>query len=208
MKLSKHIHSCILVEHEGVNILFDPGSYTAKEGALDVSSLKKVDHIIITHEHADHLHVPLLRDVMQKFPDANVISNASVKGILNDEGIEVMTEVIPGMNIETVPHEPLMGGGAPENTLFHVFDKLTNPGDSHQFTETRDVLLLPVQAPWGSMVNGVELAARLKPKTVIPVHDWHWRDEARLQLYDMIEDYLLRYGISFYGLETGEVMDL
>ena len=61
-----------------------------------------------------------------------------------------------------IPHEKVLAL-APHNTLFHVFGELTHPGDSLQFSETKEILALPIQAPWGSMVASLEKAAQLKP---------------------------------------------
>ncbi|MAG15720.1 hypothetical protein CMO88_01520 [Candidatus Woesearchaeota archaeon] len=203
MKISKHVHSCLLVEENNNIIIIDPGEYSS----LDVDALEKLDFILITHEHADHMHVPLIKKAVDKFPDVKIISNSSVAEILGKEGIKVLTEGNEFIEIEAMPHEKVLGK-TPENVLFRVFEKLTHPGDSHSFDSTTEVLAMPVQAPWGSFVNSMEKAVKLKPKIVIPIHDWHWTEEARKGLYERATSYLKEQGIEFKAIETGEVVEV
>ncbi|MEK7162481.1 MAG: MBL fold metallo-hydrolase [Patescibacteria group bacterium] len=205
MKISKHVHSCLLVEDEGKTILIDPGNYTFEERGLDVDRLEKLDFLLITHEHPDHMHLPLIKEIVEKFPEVKIISNNSVKKILEKEGLSLLVEHSM-FNILAAPHELLLGGRGAENTLFNISQKLTHPGDSLKFDKTCEILALPIQAPWGSFVASVEKAAALKPKVVIPIHDWHWKDSARRRMYDIASQYLAEKGIEFRGLEVGEEM--
>jgi L-ascorbate metabolism protein UlaG (beta-lactamase superfamily) len=85
---------------------------------------------------------------------------------------------------------------------------LSHPGDSHSFTETKQILALPITAPWGATIKGVNLAIKLKPKYVIPIHDWHWSEDARHGMYDGIEKAFANEDITFFRPETGEAMDI
>ena len=53
MKITKFVHSCILVETPERVGLFDPGVFS--ERAFNPETLQKLDDIIITHKHQDHL---------------------------------------------------------------------------------------------------------------------------------------------------------
>ena len=205
MKISKYVHSCLLIEEQDKTILIDPGNYTAEEKALNVSRLEKLDFILITHEHEDHMYIPLIQELVSKFPEVRLISNSSVAAILEEEGFPVSTEENDFIVKKDVSHEKLLGGVVLQNTLFHLFGKLTHPGDSLQFDSTKEILALPIQAPWGSMVQAIEKAAELKPKVVIPIHDWHWSEKARKRLYGMAADYLREKGIDFRGVDTVEI---
>ena len=174
---------------------------------MDVNSLGQLDFILITHEHEDHMHLPLVKMAAEKFPEAGIITTPSAAKILGKEGLQASTEGNEFIEVEPAQHEKVLGT-APENVLFRVFGKLTHPGDSHSFNSTTEILAMPVQAPWGSFVAAIEKAAELKPKTVIPIHDWHWRDEARKRMYEMAGEHLRKHGIKFKPVESGEAFQL
>jgi len=212
MRITKFVHSCLLIEESGRKILIDPGNYS--EGVLDINSIDSLDYLLITHEHQDHMSLPLIKQLLAKFPDVKVISNQSVAEILGKEGISVTrprrsdAQDLRGLDdkfiqMEEVPHEKIFMGPSPANTLFKVAGKLTHPGDSHHFTSTTQILALPVQASWGSTTDAVNLAVKLKPKVIIPIHDWHWSDEAGKVMYQRLTEYFEKVGIKFIGLQTG-----
>lgn len=207
MKITKHLHSCLTIEEQEKHLLFDPGIYTYQEHGLDISSLKKLDFILITHEHHDHMFVPFIKELVQKFPRAVVISNSSVQNVLSAYNISVTTAGNEIVTIEEAEHEPVFGKTF-QNYAFTIFDKLTHPGDSLHFTKTAEILALPIQAPWGSYIQALEKAKEIKPKIVIPIHDWHWKDEARKQLYQRAEVYLKEFSIGFKGIENNETLEL
>ncbi len=207
MKISKHIHSCLLVEDGEKTILVDPGNYTFEERALDVDRIQKLDFLLITHEHQDHMYLPLIKQIVEKFPQVKILSTNSVKNILESEGMR-LSESGEGVSFESAPHELMLGGRGAENFLFNISGKLTHPGDSLKFNKSLDILALPIQAPWGSFVASVEKAATLKPKIVIPIHDWHWKDSARRRMYEMAKNYLAGKDIDFKSLEVGDRLEL
>lgn len=208
MQVTKFIHSCLLVENDGKSFLIDPGNYTREEKALDISILESLDYLLITHEHADHMDLSLIKEIIRKFPDIKIISNNSVAQLLGKEGISVQTESDEVVEVEKIPHEKIFGSIPPENVMITIGGKLTDPGDSHHFHSTAPILALPVQAPWGSLTEAVKLAEFLKPQVILPIHDWHWNDKAREMLYKRLEDYFAKLGIKFIPLKTGESVNI
>ncbi len=206
MKITKLEHSCLLVEMpDPVNrtALFDPGIMS--EPYVDVEALVYLDDIFITHGHGDHLSVPLVKRLLQKFPDVRITAPQEVVDKLKQESILATTEEFEGVQFLDAPHEnvePLFP--QPEEIGYHYLDLLTHPGDSHGFSETKQVLALPVTAPWGSTVKAAALALRLKPKYVVPIHDWHWKDDAREQTYDSLEKLFAENGITFLKMQNGQ----
>ena len=85
MKISKHIHSCLLIKEQGKTILLDPGNYSYESKALDINSLKQLDFIGITHEHADHMYIPWIKEIVVKFPNVKIITNDSCVKLLAKE---------------------------------------------------------------------------------------------------------------------------
>lgn len=208
MKITKYLHSCLLVEEEDTTLLFDPGQYTYDAKVFDINSLQKLDYILITHEHFDHMSVPFLKELVAKFPDVQTITNQDVVTKLRPEGITAITRTPTFIKTEVVPHEDVVLNPPPANIQFRLFDKLTNPGDSHHVIKTTQTFVLPIQAPWGSFAAAMKLAVSLKPRYVLPVHDWHWKDEVRTAMYQRAEEYLRQLDITFISLETGKPVTL
>ncbi len=124
------------------------------------------------------------------------------------EGIGAGTEGNEFIQMEPATHEELLNMPIPTNQSFTFFDTLTHPGDSLTFTTTASVLALPIQAPWGSLVAACEKAAAMKPKAVMPIHDWHWNERARHGLYAMAEKYFTGHDILFIPLQNGEPVEI
>ena len=206
MQITKFVHSCLLIEEDSKKILIDPGNYS--EESLGVNSLNGLDYLLITHEHPDHMYLPLIKKTLEKSPEVKIISNPSVAGILGNEGIKASTDGDKFIKLEEVPHEKIWMGKPVQNVKFIVTGKLTHPGDSHTFTQTTEILALPIQAPWGSTTAAVELAEKLKPKIIIPIHDWHWKDEARENMYKRLAEHFAALSIKFTGLEDGVTINI
>jgi L-ascorbate metabolism protein UlaG (beta-lactamase superfamily) len=210
MKITKLVHSCLLVEMPApVNrtVLFDPGAMST----VNVDSLEYLDDIVITHSHGDHLNVELVKQLVAKFPDVRILTTNEVVERLKGEGVNASLAAPEGIVLFDSPHEntePLFP--PPEQIGVHYLDKLTDPGDSHSFKETKEVLALPVTAPWGATVRAAKLALELRPKYVIPIHDWHWNDDAREAMYDQLEQLFQKEGITFLKVKNGEpvVLDI
>lgn len=207
MKITKYLHSCLLVEDQKKVVLIDPGNYSYDAKVLDIHVLQQLDAIVITHEHMDHMHIPWIQEILQKFPDTTLYTTASAKNILEQNGItNVHTRGNDFITLEPVPHEKIWFGPPSENVLATLFDTLATPGDSHTFTTNATVLALPVTAPWGSTTAAVALAEKLHPRVIIPIHDWHWKDEARRGFYQRLHEYFSQKGIDFKTVETGETI--
>jgi len=204
MIITKHSHSCLLIKEANQTILIDPGNYTYEEKALDINSLEKLDYILITHEHPDHMYIPFIKELIEKFPDLKIITNASAVNVLKEAHIEASMEGSHEIQISPTPHERVFGVVPPENIQFSLFEKLTHPGDSLHFTLSTPILALPLQAPWCSLTEAVEYAVSQKPKVVIPIHDWHWNEKAREGFYERLTKYFGDNGIEFNPLGRGE----
>lgn len=207
MKITKFVHSCLVVETPERVAVFDPGVYST----LDVTALPRLDDIFITHVHADHLDLALLKRLIAKFPEARITTTPEVASQLTPEGIQAETKAPAGTQLFASPHEhirPYFSSEPPQQTGIHYLDVLSHPGDSHSFKETKAVLALPVQAPWGSVVGATRLGLELKPKYIVPIHDWHWSDEARTGTYEQLEQVFAERGITFIKAVNGESFEL
>ena len=100
------------------------------------------------------------------------------------------------------------GGEPPQQIGVHYLESFTHPGDSLQIRETCAVLALPLTAPWGATRDALGLVLELKPRFVVPVHDWFWHDEARVWAYDRLKAVMQEQGITFLPLHPGESYEL
>jgi len=183
--------------------LFDPGAMS--EAALDVDKLEFLDDIVITHIHSDHVSTNLMKQLVAKFPDVRITTTPEVADMLAKEGITAGTEAPEGMAFFDSPHADLQPWGhAPQEIGVHYLGVLSHPGDSHEFHESKEILAMPMTAPWGSMIKAVNVALELKPKHVIPIHDWHWKDEALDQMYGNLQGVFEAQGIMLHRPKTGE----
>ncbi len=203
MKITKYLHSCLLIEEQGKIFLIDPGNYSVENYALEIDKIEHIDYLLITHEHPDHMYLPFIKQLVTKFPNIQTFSNDSVKQILEKENIMVQTENNDVIKMELVKHEKTFDKTPPQNILITLFDKFSDPGDSLSFTYSANTLALPITAPWGSVVWAADSALKIKPKTIIPIHDYQWREEVRKGMYDRLEQYFAQFGIIFKKMETG-----
>lgn len=207
MKITKIVHACLLVETPERTALFDPGTMSP----VDVDALQKLDDIIITHGHSDHFDIDLVKRLVTKFPSVHVTAPDEVIAQLRTESIPGTSAASEGIAFFDSPHEvirPFFDADPPQEIGVHYLDTLTHPGDSHSFNETKGVLALPVQAPWGSANDAVALGLRLKPQYIVPIHDWHWSDAARTYSYDEMEKVFGAAGITFIKPVNGEPFEL
>lgn len=207
MKVTKFVHSCLLVETPGRVALFDPGNLS--RAALPLEKLSRLDDIFITHQHGDHCDPELIKKLVAKFPDVRITTTPEVVSQLAADSIEASDQPPAGVEFFEAPHEsvePLFP--RPQEIGIHYLGVLSDPGDSHSFSETKEILALPITAPWGSTIKALNLALELKPKYVLPIHDWHWRDEAREQTYANFERILGQQGIQFIKLQTGQPVEI
>lgn len=135
MQITKLGHCCLLIEHEGVRLLTDPGSFTAQE-QQKVSGLHG---ILITHEHADHLHVESLKALMAGNPTAVVVGNSAVAKLVGEQVADAAVTVVgdgqstdvSGVLIEGFGKEHALvyppDTGLVENTGYFVAENFISP---------------------------------------------------------------------------------
>jgi len=211
MKVTKFGHCCLLIEENGLRILTDPGNYTTAQ-----NELKNIDIVLITHEHADHLHIDSLKIVLANNPQAKIITNSSVGILLTKEGMvysivddgKQVTErgvIIEGFGKEHA--EIYKTWKVVENTSYFIGQKLFYPGDA--FYEPKrpvEILALPVAGPWLKISETIKYALAVKPKKCFPVHDGSLKTPgANHNIPSVI---LPQNGIEFLALEIGKETNL
>lgn len=212
MKITKFVHSCLLVETGDETVLFDPGEFSWNSGLFNIDQLERLDAVVITHEHPDHFYDVFVQALEEKFPQATYIAPPAVVKELQKLGIKnASSESTESIKVfSTKRHasiEPL-APPPPENIAVHFKDRLTVGGDRHDLEETKEILALPITAPWGSVKEAAEMALRLKPKYIVPIHDWHWNDTARQAEYGRSGNVYEQHGITLLKPVDGQAMEV
>src|SRR5918995_6992141 len=92
MRITKLGHACVRIQTGGGVVVVDPGVFT------DASALEGADAVLITHEHADHVHPEHLRA-----SDAPIWTIAAVERLLREQAPDVaerVTVVRPGDRLD------------------------------------------------------------------------------------------------------------
>ncbi len=92
MRITKFGHACVRIQADGGVVVIDPGVFT------DPAPLDGADAVLITHEHADHVHPDHLRR-----RDAPIWTIAAVERLLREQAPDVaerVTVVRPGDRLD------------------------------------------------------------------------------------------------------------
>ena len=211
MTIKKFLHSCLLIEEGGKKLLIDPGEFSFVEGKLKPEDLAPADFILITHEHSDHFFPEAIQKI-SKTGKPEIITHERIAELLKEKGIEARIiksneELKIGaftIKAFAAPHGELIVP-TPENFGYIINGKFLHPGDSLEFPNAPiDTVALPITAPWLTLKAAYEAALRLKPKTVIPIHDAFVKDFMLSRIYAMLERKLTENKITWKPLNPDE----
>ncbi|MDX6712820.1 MAG: hypothetical protein QOH96_3836 [Blastocatellia bacterium] len=213
MRISKYIHSCLLIEKGEDKILFDPGRFSFIEGLVKPEQFEHLSAIVLTHQHPDHIDDEALAKILANNASAVVLANTEIRTRLAQKGIatevfETGSRALGSFTLAAfdAPHAPLLNATPPQNTAYLVDNSFLHPGDS--FADSLDavkntiVLALPVMAPWNTELEVAAFAGRIRPRRVIPIHDGYAKDFFRRMRYENFENYFSKQGIEFLRLDT------
>lgn len=209
MRITKFGHACVRIEEGGRTLVLDPGNFT------DAEALAGADAVLITHEHADHVHPDHLRG-----SDAPIWTIAAVERRLRAEAPEVaerVTVVRPGDRLEVAGFAVAVVGE--KHAVIHPdYDRFDNsgylveaggrgvyhPGDAlTPPPRAVDVLLAPVSAPWLKVSEAIDFVREVAAPRSLAIHDRVYSDVG----LDMVATHmgnLLPEGLSFERREPGQ----
>ena len=210
MKITKFAHSCVLIEHIDKAVLIDPGIFSWQSNLVDCEKLPPLNAIVVTHRHGDHLGEPFVYALVEAQPEVQWIAPADAHEQLKNFGVRKVTDQsTEDLQVTTIEHAKVDPFGEPcQNLVVHCFGLVSDPGDSHDLQESKDVLLLPVQAPWGTTVHAFELGLALKPKYIVPIHDWMWNNDWRTHVYNRLDAVFEKTNTQIIRPENGHVIDI
>ncbi|MCS7114495.1 MAG: MBL fold metallo-hydrolase [Candidatus Bathyarchaeota archaeon] len=170
----------VTIKTPSKTLVVDPVDVKAK-------NFQKVDAVLITHEHYDHLDPSLVAEIHKLFQCMVIADPTSAKRLRNALPTEKLQEVQPGMEVkvgdvsvkaEKCNHPPASTPVSYVITsedgvkVFHTADSLPFPemaaiGEK----EKLDVAFCTVGiAPGASPETGFEIARLTKPKVAVPYH--------------------------------------
>jgi L-ascorbate metabolism protein UlaG (beta-lactamase superfamily) len=207
MKITKYGHACFTVENNNHVVVVDPGNLS-----LDLTIPTGVVAIVITHAHGDHLHEPLIREIVEKNPGAVVVGDVAVITKFPD----LSTKTVSGGDIVTledfnleffgtdhaVIHESMSTG---TNVGVLINDKIYYPGDSFELPgKPVELLALPVSGPWLKLGEVIDFLKAVKPERVFATHNAHNSEAAK----GMIRTFMQQVGLTYSHLDIGESIEL
>ncbi|WP_257460376.1 MBL fold metallo-hydrolase [Archangium lipolyticum] len=98
-------HATVLLQLDGLNILTDPiysercspvsfiGPRRVRPPGIRFEELPPIDVVVLSHNHYDHMDVPTLRRLQEKFPDLRVFAGLGNRAFLESKGLRHVTEV-------------------------------------------------------------------------------------------------------------------
>jgi len=219
-----HKSTVLLTTQDGKRLLIDPGKYNLDPGKLTLETFPTSDVIVITHKHADHFDIDLLKTILTKsipviFTNTEIKESLKKYGITAKEISEGVTVTEAGFSITAirtdhiVRDEKIINFGlvvsADGTNLYHTSDTLfIEP--SHLPRETRTkYLLVPISNR--GVVMGIDdalvFSSELKSKVVIPIHYDSPKDKNRVDPKEFAEK-ASRLGIKVRILVFGEEIEL
>lgn len=210
MKITKYLHSCLLLEHENERLLFDPGSFSFAHGEVNAGKLTNIDYLVITHDHPDHLYLPAIKEIVAN-NDLEIIANQEVADKLIGESFNVTVfdegkRQFGTFNLQAIPvaHEPILADSLPAVTAFYINESILNPADSFsddllQFKGC-DLLICPIMAPFLTEVRAFTFMKAMAPKAVLPVHDGYAKEYFVQARQKNFAAYLEKENIACHGL--------
>lgn len=174
MRVTKYPQSCLVVEVAGTRLAVDPGTLvTARH---DVAELGRLDAVLYTHRHHDHLDVEVVDRLLAQ--DVTLYGNADVVELLGAARCTLVEDGRPftvggvGVVPRDLPHVVMVDGApGPPNTGFVVADTLFHPGDGIELAGLAvPAAAIPIAGPSISFRDAYRFVRQLGADHVIPIH--------------------------------------
>lgn len=173
--------------YSGVTIRTPTKTLIIDPADTDPKIFKVVDAVLITHEHGDHLDLPVVKDIHNRTQCLVIADSTSVRKLKGIVAPDKLFEVRVGSEIKLnnvmVTAESCKHPAATPVTFLITSEdgvKVYHTADSLPFPEMKrigekhapDIVFCTVgrPAPGASPKTGVEIVKMVKPKVAIPYH--------------------------------------
>jgi L-ascorbate metabolism protein UlaG (beta-lactamase superfamily) len=183
-------HASVCIEVGGVRLLTDPllrarlGHLTRRAPPVDLEALGRIDAVLLSHVHRDHLDLPSLRRLPR---ETLVIAPPGAAALIPDRDVLELAPgeeaMVAGLTVRAFPavHEVRRGGRRVPAVGFTMAD-IYFAGDTDLFPEMEllaplELAVLPVWG-WGPTLGRGHLDPRraaealrlLRPRMAVPIH--------------------------------------
>lgn len=200
MRITRHAHACVEINHNDTRIIIDPGSF----GAPDLSGAT----ILITHGHPDHIDASILTPGMEIYAPRSVAVHLPMEVHVVDHG---KTFRIGDLRIEALGSEHAVITRAQsiiENIGYLIDGRILHPGDAFQPIRNVELALLPVNGPWVKMADVEAFLKKYPPKSFIGIHDGIVNDHGLAINRKILNLLAETYGSEYLSLTPGETHEL
>lgn len=219
MHITKYNQSCLLIKTNDKRILVDPGQIGLTEEMIN-DEWTKIDIILVTHRHFDHcdegaINKIIKRDEAVLYTSSEVVNQYDLikPHIVKTNDIIEIDDI--KIEVTKAVHGFLTGmkynkGEIKQNIGFIIDDgevRLYITSDTINFNHDYkcDILCMPFNGNGLTMgiKDGIEFAADINPKLLLPIHTQHAVPEMNPnlnQLSDMLDD----VGINYQMLNIGQ----
>lgn len=214
MKLTKFQHACFTVEKDDTVLIVDPGTFSH-----DFIIPHKVDGIIITHEHPDHLDPKIIEKILVAHPKAAIIGHESITAkYSNSPTLAVQpgqTYTLGSFALQFFggAHAPIAEGiTTPPNLGVLIDTSLYYPGDSFSLPIIDDILVpvktlaLPVSAPWLDFARTRDYLDTVQPELTFPTHDGILSEDGKQLAATMVGGFAESKGIVYKRLDDQTIV--
>lgn len=211
MRITKHEHAALRLEHDGQTLLIDPGTFTAP-----LDGLSTVVGVVVTHEHPDHWTPEHLERILQAAPGIPILSTAGVASAAAED----VTVVTPGETHTVGAFTLRFFGGAHavihsslpriENLAVLVNEEFYYPGDSYAMPDDVPVATLaaPLGAPWLKIGEAMDFVLAIAPRTCFGTHDMTLSHIGRSMHRQRLQWATEQHGGQFFELDPGMSLDV